>query len=264
MIKIFRRIRLKLLSENSSENTGSAGAGQFSKYLLYAIGEIILVVIGILIALQVNNWNNSKTEKAIEKTYLEALQSEFETNLEILDRTIQLNDQLLEQLDQLLTFFESEKLDTIPATTVAKALGSALSYEVFYDPSTGVQTDIISSGNLKQLRNPLLRQKIASFGNTLEKIKRQEIRAVTELNSLGAFVKKNTSLRTLFEAVGSEVAGNSQFEGVAVKKLFDFMPVENYLIFYQAISQTTNRGYYVPLKKDIEEILEIITSELSK
>ena len=49
MIKFFRKIRQKLITEN-----------KFNRYLLYAIGEIILVVIGILIALQVNNWNNDR------------------------------------------------------------------------------------------------------------------------------------------------------------------------------------------------------------
>jgi len=52
MIKFFRKIRQNLLTEN-----------KFSKYLLYAIGEIILVVIGILIALAINNWNNENQEK---------------------------------------------------------------------------------------------------------------------------------------------------------------------------------------------------------
>ena len=52
MIKFFRKIRQNLLTEN-----------KFSKYLIYAIGEIILVVIGILIALGTNNWNNEKQEK---------------------------------------------------------------------------------------------------------------------------------------------------------------------------------------------------------
>ncbi len=51
MIKFFRHIRKRLLTEN-----------KLSKYLLYAIGEIVLVVIGILIALQINNWNTSKIE----------------------------------------------------------------------------------------------------------------------------------------------------------------------------------------------------------
>ncbi|MFH4967310.1 DUF6090 family protein [Gaetbulibacter sp. M240] len=57
MIKFFRKIRQKMLTEN-----------KFNKYLLYAIGEIILVVIGILIALQINNWNEQR--KVNTKEYL--------------------------------------------------------------------------------------------------------------------------------------------------------------------------------------------------
>ena len=60
MIKFFRRIRQRLLTEN-----------KFSKYLLYAIGEIILVVIGILIALQINNWNEERKEFNKSKALLE-------------------------------------------------------------------------------------------------------------------------------------------------------------------------------------------------
>jgi len=61
MIKFFRKIRQKMLTEN-----------KFSKYLLYAIGEIILVVIGILIALSINNWNQNSTRNKLE---LEALKN---------------------------------------------------------------------------------------------------------------------------------------------------------------------------------------------
>tara|TARA_R110002051_G_scaffold323712_2_gene418224 strand:- start:13567 stop:13764 length:198 start_codon:yes stop_codon:yes gene_type:complete len=62
MIKFFRKIRQKILTEN-----------KFSKYLLYAIGEIVLVVIGILIALQVNNMNEVEKVKDKEVIYLNAL-----------------------------------------------------------------------------------------------------------------------------------------------------------------------------------------------
>ena len=70
MIKFFRRIRQRLLSEN-----------KFSKYLLYAIGEIVLVVIGILIALQINSWNQYRIERIEEQTILGQLKEEFENNL---------------------------------------------------------------------------------------------------------------------------------------------------------------------------------------
>ena len=74
MIKFFRKIRQKLLSEN-----------KFSKYLLYAIGEIILVVIGILIALQINNWNeNRKLNDAKNKT-LEHIKKEVLSNQKFIE-----------------------------------------------------------------------------------------------------------------------------------------------------------------------------------
>lgn len=73
MIKFFRKIRQNLLSEN-----------KFSKYLLYAIGEIILVVVGILIALQINNWNTKKINQSKEKDALaEILQDLKSDNAEL-------------------------------------------------------------------------------------------------------------------------------------------------------------------------------------
>ena len=69
MIKFFRKIRQNLLSE-----------GKTGKYLKYAIGEIVLVVIGILIALSINNWNNNQQDKRTEQATLKALLSEFHDN----------------------------------------------------------------------------------------------------------------------------------------------------------------------------------------
>ena len=67
MIKFFRKIRQKLLTEN-----------KFSKYLLYAIGEILLVVIGILIALQINNQNEFKKERIVENDYLSRIRLDLQ------------------------------------------------------------------------------------------------------------------------------------------------------------------------------------------
>ena len=62
MIKFFRKIRQRLLTEN-----------KFNKYFLYAIGEIVLVVIGILIALQINNWNDNQKDQKQARTYLKGI-----------------------------------------------------------------------------------------------------------------------------------------------------------------------------------------------
>ena len=65
MIKFFRKIRQRLLTENPPKGQ----AGKFSKYLLYAIGEIVLVVIGILIALSINNWNQNRIAQQEENKW---------------------------------------------------------------------------------------------------------------------------------------------------------------------------------------------------
>ena len=70
MIKFFRKIRQRLLTENN-----------FSKYLLYAVGEIFLVVIGILIALQINNWNVNKQETKELYGYLKNIKSNLQSDL---------------------------------------------------------------------------------------------------------------------------------------------------------------------------------------
>ena len=74
MIKFFRKIRQRLLTEN-----------KFSKYLIYAVGEIVLVVVGILIALSINSWNQGRIDKKSESKYLEEIKKEIQNNSSVLD-----------------------------------------------------------------------------------------------------------------------------------------------------------------------------------
>ena len=73
MIKLFRNIRQSLIMENKT-----------GKYLKYAIGEIVLVVIGILIALQINNWNENRKSKILEKKMLSELGKSLEDNCNVM------------------------------------------------------------------------------------------------------------------------------------------------------------------------------------
>lgn len=77
MIKFFRKIRHKLFKEN-----------RFGRYLLYAIGEIVLVVIGILVALQLNNWNEARKTRILEKKTLIELRSNLLQNVRDIDENI--------------------------------------------------------------------------------------------------------------------------------------------------------------------------------
>lgn len=90
MIKFFRKVRQKLLSKN-----------KFSKYLLYAIGEIVLVVIGILIALQINNWNENKKTEAEEIKILSNLKIDLESTLEEYASAVKFNKSTIEEISKI-------------------------------------------------------------------------------------------------------------------------------------------------------------------
>ena len=77
MIPFFRRIRKKLADEN-----------QFVKYSRYAIGEIVLVVIGILIALSINNWNENRKKEVLEIQFLKRLANDLMSDTIYLNRRI--------------------------------------------------------------------------------------------------------------------------------------------------------------------------------
>jgi hypothetical protein len=97
MIKFFRRIRQNLLSE-----------GKTGKYLIYAFGEIILVVIGILIALQINNWNNTNQQEMIELKYLEEIKQNLTKDIASIDFNISFNKSKLQSNKIVLEYLNGK------------------------------------------------------------------------------------------------------------------------------------------------------------
>ena len=68
MIKFFRKIRYNLIEKNKT-----------GKYLKYAIGEIVLVVLGILIAISINNWNHNRKSNNLKQSYIENVKVELKS-----------------------------------------------------------------------------------------------------------------------------------------------------------------------------------------
>ncbi|MEJ2585524.1 MAG: DUF6090 family protein [Robiginitalea sp.] len=91
MLRFFRQIRQRLLTDS-----------KFNKYLLYAVGEILLVVIGILIALQINNWNEERKAREREQQLLISLSEDFKSNLVSLENSIQVIPGLIEEYSLVL------------------------------------------------------------------------------------------------------------------------------------------------------------------
>jgi uncharacterized membrane protein YgaE (UPF0421/DUF939 family) len=143
MIRFFRDIRQKLAAEN-----------KVAKYLRYAIGEIILVVIGILIALQVNNWNEIRKERLVEIKYLKNLKHDLQSDSTDLVyykniRVGQANAaQELIKLAKTKNVSDVFKLDSLYTTV-------ALWWE--FVPNNNTFEELRSSGNLKLLRNDTIK-----------------------------------------------------------------------------------------------------------
>jgi hypothetical protein len=97
MIKFFRKIRQKMLTEN-----------KLSKYLIYAIGEIILVVIGILIALQINTWNKNKQLRLAELETLSEIQVALTQDVSVLSSNLKKLESKVMDSRELLMHIENK------------------------------------------------------------------------------------------------------------------------------------------------------------
>ena len=106
MIKFFRKIRQNLLMENK---TGT--------YFKYAIGEIVLVVIGILIALSINNWNETNKNEREQIVFLNNLKNDLKNDLIQLDQILKFQKEKLSKVnelkDQLLSIKDFENIELI-------------------------------------------------------------------------------------------------------------------------------------------------------
>lgn len=153
MIKFFRKIRQQMLTEN-----------KFSKYLIYAIGEIILLVIGILIALSINNWNQKLQKEEQEIVYYCKIKEDLQTDKNNILRGIKSLDARILSSKQLLTNLY-KKIDD-KAIILEGFLPAVRSYN--FIPSKSAIVDITSSGKLENLNNPKLKTAILQHYSDLE------------------------------------------------------------------------------------------------
>jgi hypothetical protein len=150
MFRLFRKIREDIVSERKTR-----------RYLNYAIGELILVVFGILIALQINNWNEERIEQREIADYAHALIKDLQRDLDMAQIIGIEIDLLINKIDTLAAYIEDrpfEELRNIDLFYLMRA--------PFYRPYAWNRTaleQIKSSGSLRQMRNRQLAEKISAY-----------------------------------------------------------------------------------------------------
>ncbi|MBK6914580.1 MAG: hypothetical protein IPH11_13365 [Ignavibacteriales bacterium] len=164
MIKFFRNIRKKLASEN-----------KVAGYLRYAIGEIVLVMIGILLALQINNWNEARKERNNEIKYLKNLKLDLKTDLVNLDLMIVDRRNKMSSANTLLELKP-------PATMEELTVFDSLLWNVYgwasFTPRTITINELISSGNFNIIKNDSIKSYLMSIKeiNEVIVIRREHMR----------------------------------------------------------------------------------------
>lgn len=154
MIKRFGLIRLDLLSN-----------GRIVKYLKYAVGEIVLVVIGILIALSLNNWNDQRKNRLTEHEYYCKLLADLELDKSNIAKLYEESQHKVDVSRRLLLELAHTRMDK---AYLMDNYIQALRTNVFV-PSKAAITDILSTGKLNLLTNDSLKNEIIRYYAELDK-----------------------------------------------------------------------------------------------
>ena len=159
MPKFFRRIRQKLINERKARS-----------YLLYAIGEILLVVIGILIALQVNNWNEKRKEREIRDQIAQELVLELKNTKGRLEEKIKLGQEHVNRGDRCLALINSDgkgvSVDTI------KQLARSFFVGIIFDLALPSYEEARSNARLSLFKN---KEILSGYANILTEYEGQQL-----------------------------------------------------------------------------------------
>lgn len=204
MINFFRRIRKQLADENKP-----------IKYLRYAIGEIVLVVIGILIALSINNWNNDRVNRQLERQYLSSLILDFKFESFGYESTIMKRFQI--KIDGLIlakkyAYGNYIIIDTL--NFISKVgLGGLFSIGGNFDNGSTYQ-ELISTSNFKLIKNDSikkgiidyyrLRESVSKYSNNLRSDYARYNNSLKPYNPLDRNSIDSLDLKRMFKRLESE------------------------------------------------------------
>lgn len=254
MSRILRNFRVKLLQE---KNLGG--------YLIYAFGEIALIVVGILVALWIDNWNEDRQMAKREQFYLAGLQKEFETSRLKLQNLMEANRSSYQKARELADFIATS--DLAPSESqLSQLLFQAYSEDMDYQPNNSLLQEMINSGRLEILSQTELRSHLTAWVSRVERIRHQEANLREQRNrTLDLARSGGASIRSILEQTGvasvtmglapSENPGSNQ----ALLRSREF---ENNTLIFILTAIATEEQHYQPLLEEIDTILSLLAQEI--
>ena len=244
MIKFFRIIRQNLLNK-----------GKTSRYFKYAIGEIVLVVIGILIALQINDWNQQRLDRRIENKYLRSIVDEIKVNKQLNQRLVwDRMDKKIAGLKKAKAYAEN-RLEVKKPNKFINAVSYAGVFSGGYDMGDAyVYDELVNTGNMKLLSDDNLKKAIIDyFSNQIAYEKRLNVHA-------GNFLSFINNIRPFDFEHPAELSEYDQAEAMEAFKTTEFRKIVDAELTYTYIL----RDYLTRQKKRGNDLIEVIENILNK
>ncbi|WP_036382572.1 DUF6090 family protein [Muricauda sp. MAR_2010_75] len=254
MLKLFRKVRKQLIAEK-----------KFSNYLLYAIGEIFLVVIGILIALAIDNANDNRIKREKEQVYLKGLKEEFETSKIKLEELIGYNKDSYEAAITIVDLMDKQEPPS--EEKLSELFVTAFAYDIFFNPNNSLLNEMINSGSLKDISNDTLRIQLTNWISFIDDIANQEKMLGEERNNtVNVFRNEGYSIRTILDHTGmsTKLGITPSKNPVSNLGALESIAFENNILLFIITSQSTETEHYNPLMYSLNSILETINNELEQ
>ena len=190
MTKFFRKIRQRLLSEN-----------KLSKYLIYAIGEIALVVIGILIALSVNNSNQKRIEQKTTNNYLEKINSNIKQNINFSKTMLEFRNEHSANCNKVAELIIDKDFSN-QSIFQSAIFSSLIERPINYDRDAF--ESLKNSGNLANIENSIIETALLEYYELVDKIIKQE-KNLEEFNNQMELELVNNGFLTIWMNLDKEV-----------------------------------------------------------
>ncbi|MEQ6168187.1 DUF6090 family protein [Ekhidna sp. MALMAid0563] len=226
---------------------------KLTSYLLYAVGEIVLVVIGIIIAVQINTWNDARLNHRKERVILKDLYQEFQINKTKLDETIRHHQSLAEATSKIMSLMgESEAV--LSQHNLDSLIYLSLDYTDF-NASQSVIMELISSGKLNLISSDELRALIFEWVSEMDEKKEgyETMDQISQMQTL-PYLTQNATMKDIdFYGLG-KTNGRSKFAS------------KNHLLFQDLVFENQMDNQFWGIKNYIDKLhrLETIIDNILK
>ena len=229
------------------------------KYFKYAIGEIILVVIGILIAIQLNEWRNDSANMNQKQNVLKSLQVEFNSNISQLDTVLFYQEKIIKTYPQVMKLIKTDTAN-INNDELKKPYQN-LGWTWTFNPINGALRSAISSGEIHLINNSKLIELLFSWEDVVRDSEEEAIRIRSYQNTNSEFRQKHIRpIDVWTQNVPGLISSNytSNYKGLFKDVLFEDYASTSFLYAYEYIVELN------VIKTNNLEIIKLIDKELEK